>query len=666
VGAVTITNSTVENNSAYQSGGGYTDVNNVDTLTVMNSLFEGNVSEYAGGGIFVNGPNAVIENSTFKANHSNYGGGFDSASPLTLSGDLFAQNTAVIQGGGFEAHGPSLTGTDLEFIDNTTGAFGNGGGIFFVGQTLTLSDSTFSGNTSSLNGGGLDFEGSGTGALQSTITNSTFTGNTALDNTGGGISVPGGTGTLVLINDTIDGNVATGNGGGLYWGGTSPSVVELENTIIAGNSSPTGSDLSVLSGPITDLGGNVIGTPTESELTAKSDQLNVNPLLGSLANNGGPTVGSTGNTMPLETQALLTGSPAIGKGVETLTPPFTDERGDLRPNFLTSDTLDVGAFDSNGVAPATHSTVPKNGDTNPYGVAFVPSNFPSGVFKPGELLVTNFNNAAGTQGLGTTLVEINAAGAATPIFTSKQPGLDAALGFLKAGFVLVGNVPNVNGTPQTGSIQILNAKGQLVGTLTNSTFLDGPWYLTVANDTGGTAQVFVSNVLNGTVTRLNLSIKGTAISVTSMTEIASGYGHLVSPTAFTVGPAGLAFDAATGVLYVASSADDAVYAIANAATTTTNGGTGALVTSGSFLHGPLGLVIAPNGNLLIANSDSVNANPDDPSELTEITTNGVYVGQLPIDPNDGGAFGLGYQITNGKLEFAAVDDNTNSIFTWEA
>jgi hypothetical protein len=325
----------------------------------------------------------------------------------------------------------------------------------------------------------------------------------------------------------------------------------------------------------------------------------------------------------------------------------------------------VGAFDSKGLLHATHSTVPPKGDTNPYGVAFVPSNFPTGgIFKPGALIVTNFNNASGTQGLGRTLVQINPTGAPTTLFTSYQAGLDAALGFLKAGFVIVGNVPNVNGLPAAGSLQILNKYGQVVETLSNSTFLDGPWGLAVANDTGSTAQVFVSNVLNGTITRLNLSIQNNTVKVVSMTEISSGYSHFVSPAAFAVGPAGLAYDPTHDILYVASSDDNAIYSIGHASTLTSNPGIGTLITKSTNLHGPLDIVIAPNGNLLVANSDSVNVDPNNPSEISEFTTSGSFVSQIPVDPNNGGAFGLAVQEVNGKFTFAAVDDNTNTIDTW--
>jgi hypothetical protein len=232
--------------------------------------------------------------------------------------------------------------------------------------------------------------------------------------------------------------------------------------------------------------------------------------------------------------------------------------------------------------------------------------------------------------------------------------------------VLVGNVPNTDGqgTPGAGSIQVIDTNGNLVTTFTDSTLLDGPWYLTVANDTGSTAQVFVSNVLSGTITRLDLAIGNGTVTVTSKVQIASGYGTLVNPSVFVAGPSGLAYNAATDTLYVASEVDDAIYSIANASTATDAGKGTLVVQDSTHLHGPLGLIFAPNGDLLVANADSVNVDPNQPSEIVEYTPTGQFVTQFSVDPNNGGAFGLGIATTNGQLQFAAVDDNVPNITYW--
>jgi hypothetical protein len=130
------------------------------------------------------------------------------------------------------------------------------------------------------------------------------------------------------------------------------------------------------------------------------------------------------------------------------------------------------------------STMPSNGDLNPYGVAFVPPNFPSGgLLVPGDILVSNFNNSNNT---GTTIIKltpngiISPAGTATTFFTSPVIGLTTALGVLQGGFVLVGNVATSNGVIQTGSLQIIDRNGNQVISLTNQ--LNDPWDLTIDDE----------------------------------------------------------------------------------------------------------------------------------------------------------------------------------------
>jgi subtilisin-like proprotein convertase family protein len=323
---------------------------------------------------------------------------------------------------------------------------------------------------------------------------------------------------------------------------------------------------------------------------------------------------------------------------------------------------------------STVPVAPAFPELNPYGVAFVPASFPtSGTLQPGDLLVTNFNDATNTQGTGTTLMRITPQGVRTVFFTSTRPGLDGALGVLSAGFVIVGNVPsNGSGGVLPGALQILDKNGNLVMTLTDAALLADPWSLTV-NDQGSTAQVFVSNVITGNVTRIDLQISGGTITVTNKLQIASGYATRLDAAAFVVGPAGLAYDPKTDTLYVASTAEPVngvevgtIFAVANAGKATTTGtGKGTVVFADpTYLHGPLGLVLAPNGDLVIANSDAVNADPNHPSELVEITPTGQFVSQFSVDPGTGGAFGIAVGSSGGQLQFAAVDDNNNTVTVW--
>ena len=241
-------------------------------------------------------------------------------------------------------------------------------------------------------------------------------------------------------------------------------------------------------------------------------------------------------------------------------------------------------------------TIPStNGDLNPYGVAFVPNGFPSGgLLQPGDILVSNFNNSANLQGTGTTIVQIDPASGAQSVFFQGETGLGltTALGVLKRGFVLVGNVPSTGGLGactqdgnveqgvEQGSLIFLDKNGNLVKTLSNATFLDGPWDLTI-DDEGDSARVFISNVLSGTVIRIELSINESDILdpvvVQSTTQIASGYEHRCDPAAFVVGPTGLAFDKQKNILYVASTGDNVIYGIKNPFITDKDRGTGTIV-----------------------------------------------------------------------------------------
>jgi hypothetical protein len=319
----------------------------------------------------------------------------------------------------------------------------------------------------------------------------------------------------------------------------------------------------------------------------------------------------------------------------------------------------------------TATTVPANGDTNPYGVAIVPASFGTGkVLSAGDVLVSNFNDAAGLQGTGTTIVSISPKGKTTTFYKGPAGlGLTTALGVLQSGFILVGNTPAPDGAhvDGPGSLLVLDKKGKVVETLKDAKLLDGPWDLTV-EDNGATANVFVSNVLNGTVTRLDLALspKTDGVALVSKTEIAKGYAFRTDSAALVVGPTGLAYDSTSGNLYVASTGNNDIYSIHAAAGRKTALTRGTLVyRDDSHLRGPLALAFAGN-DLITANGDAVNADPNnlENSELVEFTTAGAFVDQFQVDPTIGGAFGLAYEKTASETIFAAIDDVTNTLDEW--
>jgi hypothetical protein len=168
------------------------------------------------------------------------------------------------------------------------------------------------------------------------------------------------------------------------------------------------------------------------------------------------------------------------------------------------------------------------------------------------------------------------------------------------------------------------------------------------------------------VTRINLTIPDGGVPVVqSLTRIGSGYLTRTDPAALVIGPTGLAYDAKHNTLYVASTGDNEIFAIPKAGSRTSDGGTGSVVyQDDAHLRGPLGLVLAPNGDLITANGDAVNPDPTQTSELVEFTPKGKFVGEFSIDPNPGGAFGVAVTNENGLLRFAAVEDVTNSLDIW--
>jgi hypothetical protein len=313
------------------------------------------------------------------------------------------------------------------------------------------------------------------------------------------------------------------------------------------------------------------------------------------------------------------------------------------------------------------STVPTNGDVNPYGVAFVPPHFPQGTVYPGDILVSNFNAKSNLQGTGTTIVDISSSGTQSVFFQSPTPtGLSTALNILRRGFVLVGNFPSPDGTcgnATPGSILVINSSGKQVGSIADSS-INGPWDSALF-DEGESAKFFVANGLTGTVVRLDLKVSSSGVSVKNVTQIASGYQHQCDAVTFVDAPTGLVYDADRDVLYVASTVDNAVFAVANAGCAEKDHGTGRIIYQDSqHLHGALAMTMASNGHLLVSNNDAINPDPTQPSEIVEFTVGGKFVKEISVDPNPGGSFGLAVMTRDDTARFAAVDDNTSTLLIW--
>jgi hypothetical protein len=137
------------------------------------------------------------------------------------------------------------------------------------------------------------------------------------------------------------------------------------------------------------------------------------------------------------------------------------------------------------------------------------------------------------------------------------------------------------------------------------------------------------------------------------------------PAALVVGPTGLALDQERDILYVASTGDNAIYAIANASTAVSDRGTGRVaIQDPVHLHGPLALVRAPNGHLITSQGDAVNPDSNQPSEIVEYTSAGRFVAELSINATSGSAFGIALASFDDGFRFAAVDDTLNVLDVW--
>lgn len=345
--------------------------------------------------------------------------------------------------------------------------------------------------------------------------------------------------------------------------------------------------------------------------------------------------------------------------------------------------MSVLAVNANATIKRVASTVPSNGDVNPYGMAVVPTT--TGSLVKGNILISNFNNSANLQGTGTTIVQISPTGSVTlfaQIDATKLPGpcmggvgLTTALVALKSGWVVVGSLPTTDGTSataQAGCLLVLDNKGAVAETFFGN-LVNGPWDMT-ASDQGAHVSLFYTNVLNGTVAgngnvvlggtivRMDLNIAaGSVPTIQSMTVIGSGFAEKTDPGALVIGPTGVGLGMGSSkndnqpVLYVADSINNRIAVIQDALTRTTSAGTGTTLTSGGFLNDPLGLIVLPGGNIVTANGDDGFA--------IQTTPSGNQISELLLDnsgnpPGAGALFGLAV-ISGQGLYY--VDDATNTL-----
>ena len=344
-GVLQVVGSTVSGNSTMQNGGGIGQITGGASLTLTNSSVSGNTAVGSGGGIYVSAGTTSLISSTVSGNMSASAGGGGGVTvagigtTILLADSTVSGNMATAgPGGGLLVTGSSsvsATLTDSTVSGNAAMGGQGGGGIFVVVGSVFVIDTTLESNTATSLGGGISIRPT---AGPVTLTRSTVSQNSAP--TGGGIA---NTATVSVSNSTISDNSAVTDGGGIYNTGT----VALTNGTVAGNTAGSGGGAFNAAGTMTlrntivgpnvpsDCGGGATsqGNNLDSDgscgLAAAGDLPGMDPLLGPLADNGGPT----------QTRALLAGSPAIDAG-DNVAAPAMDQRGEGRQGQS-----DIGAFE---------------------------------------------------------------------------------------------------------------------------------------------------------------------------------------------------------------------------------------------------------------------------------------------------------------------------------
>ena len=326
------------------------------------------------------------------------------------------------------------------------------------------------------------------------------------------------------------------------------------------------------------------------------------------------------------------------------------------------------------------TTVPANGDQNPYAIIVAPVS--AGKVAKDDVLVTNFNNSGNLQGLGSTIVNYNPATKRLSLFATiprRLPqcpggiGLTTALTMLQSGWVIVGSLPSQDGTTATkgdGCLVILDSQGNVAGTLAGPN-INGPWGNLAVIDRGTSATLFVSNtgfgvtapgqdtVNKATVLRIELAIPpGQPPRATSQTVIADGFGQRADKDVFVIGPTGLALGS-TGALFVSDAIGNRIVAIDDAATRTTSAGTGREVTKGGFLKRPLALATAPNGHLLAINGLNGQVVEIDATTGHQLYAQWIDANKAQSPPGSGDLFGIA--MTPQGDGFYYVEDEINSL-----
>lgn len=333
------------------------------------------------------------------------------------------------------------------------------------------------------------------------------------------------------------------------------------------------------------------------------------------------------------------------------------------------------------------STVPRNGDLNPYALIVAPVS--AGRIQKDDVLVDNFNGLSNLQGTGVTIVNYNPNTKKLTTFAElpqRMPqcpggvGLSTAMTMLKSGWVIVGSAPSTDGTTRTlgpGCLLVLDSNGNHVATWANSD-INAPWGNMAVVDNGTTATLFVSmsgldvpgpevrdpgtgypvTIKKATVLRIELSVpEGKPPSITNQTVIADGLAQRADKFVFLIGPTGLAL-AADGTLFVSDAIANQIVAVADAPGRTTSAGSGRVVSKDGLLKRPLAMVIGPNGNLIVVNAKNGQVVEINPNTGEQLGARWINANPAQYPPGNGNLFGIAMKSDGSGFYYVSDDVNT--------